>query len=273
MRFGKRHAITLTMPRRHITLQLPAGYAGDTSNANLMVAGDTVTRGDTTTVTLKAVHVDAPPLRMHAPLHAPSAPPAPEVTAQRDDWQVHVDGKVRLYVNSKAGAMVDGATRLARHRAFACFSATRVGAHGLESLHSPPTCVGKTSRVGGDWPRQWTATTGGTHRAWLDYDNPHGSIETGVTAAVKMLVVDCHGQPEQRKPLVMPHSVGRQASTWTTFDAPAGATCRFHLNDGFNMSYLTNNSHYTSWEGGASGPLNEADIGDLHIAPLSETNR
>ncbi len=273
MLFGKRRSITLAMPRRHITLELPADYAGDKSDANLLVADKTATHGDTITVTLKAIHVDVPPLRMNASLHAPSAPPAPKVTAARDSWQVRVDGKVRLYVNGKAGATVDGTTRLARQQGYACFSATRVGVHGLESLHSPQTCVGKASRVGGDWPRRWTAATGGTHRVWLDYVNHHGPINTGITAAVKMLVVDCRGQPEQDKPLVMPHSVGRQASTWATFEAPAGATCRFQLRDGFNMSYLAHNRHYTGGEGGTSGPLNQAHVGDLHITPSPEPDR
>ncbi|HET7268919.1 MAG TPA: Six-hairpin glycosidase-like protein [Oleiagrimonas sp.] len=270
MLFGDKDSITLTLRQRRITLKLPSSYVAGQGDANLLVAGHTTTRGDTTTVTLKPIHVQAPPLRTDAPLHAPSAPPAPRVTAVGNDWQVHVNGKVRLYVNGNADTMVDGVTRFPQRAAYTCFSATRVGAQGLESLHSPQTCVGKVADVGGDWPRQWTASTGGAHRVWLDYVNDHGPISTGVTAAVKMLQVTCSGQPTQHVPLVMPHSVRRQPSTWATFDAPAGATCRFELQDGFNMSYLTHNSHYTGGEGGAEGPLNQADIGDLHVAPWSQ---
>lgn len=39
------------------------------------------------------------------------------------------------------------------------------------------------------------------------------------------------------------------------------------------MSYLSNNSHYTSGEGGTDGPLNAANIGDLHIAPWPESGK
>ncbi len=268
MLFGKQRTISLDLGDRRISLQLPAAFDADKSDANLLVAGDTSTRGHDIRVTLKAIHVDAPALRTDAPLEAPEAPPAPVVKAADDDaWRVQVDGKARLYVNGRAQAMVDGGTRLAHKADYACFSATRVGAHGLESLHSPPTCVGDTASVGGDWPRSWTSSKAGTYRVWLDYANNHGPINTGITAAVKMLSIACPGRAVQQVPLVMPHGTGRQPSTWATFEAPAGAACRFRLHDGFNMSYLANFSHYTSGEGGASGPLNEADIGELHVAP------
>lgn len=267
MLFGKQRAISLDLGDRRISLQLPADFDAGKDDASLLVAGDVATQGHDTRVTLKPIHVDAPALRDDAPLEAPEAPAAPVVVATGDGWQVQVDGKVRLYVDGRVQATVDGETRLARHADYACFSATRVGAHGLESLHSSPTCVGKVADIGGDWPRSWTSPKAGTYRVWLDYANDHGPINTGVTAAVKMLSVACPGQATQQVPLVMPHSTGRQASTWATFEAPAGAACRFSLHDGFNMSYLANFSHYTSADGGASGPLNRADIGELHVAP------
>jgi hypothetical protein len=80
------------------------------------------------------------------------------------------------------------------------------------------------------------------------------------------LVIECDDAATQEITLVMPQSTGHQASTWATFTTPAATSCRFAVHDGFNMSYLANFSHYTGGEGGASGPLNEADIGDLHIA-------
>ncbi|HET7301108.1 MAG TPA: trehalase family glycosidase [Oleiagrimonas sp.] len=267
MLFGKRHAITLDLRERHISLELPSGFTPGKSDANLLVAGKTRTRGNNTTVTLKAIHVDALPLRTDAPLNAPPAPAAPVVTADGQTWHVQVDGKARLYVNGQARNLVDGDASLARRADYACFSAVRVDAHGLESLHSPQACAGKVADIGGHWPREWTSPRAGTYRVWLDYANNHGPINTGITAAVKMLVIQCQGTATRKLPVVMPHSVGRQASTWVTFDAPAGAVCRFDLQDGFNMSYLANFSHYTSGEGGASGPLNEAAIGDLHVAP------
>jgi hypothetical protein len=145
---------------------------------------------------------------------------------------------------------------------------THVDAHGIESLPSPETCAGDQAHVTGAWPRHWTAPTTGSYRARLGYANPNGPINTGITAAVKWLVIDCGDGSPQRLPLVMPHSHGRQQSTWGDFSAKAGARCRFSLEDGFNMSYLRHNAHYTGGVGGESGPLNDADIGDLSIAPL-----
>ncbi|HET7663465.1 MAG TPA: Six-hairpin glycosidase-like protein [Rhodanobacteraceae bacterium] len=266
MLFGKRRAITLALRHRRIVLQLPASFAADKGGANLLIADHTTSHGDKTTVTLKAIHVDAPALRTDAPMHAPAVPPAPMVKAAGDAWQVHVSDEQRLYIDGQAARKIDGDARLARHADFACFSTTRVGAHGLESLHSPQICAGKVDSIGGDWPRAWTAPSSGTYRVWLDYANDHGPINTGITAAVKMLAIECPGQPTQRVPLAMPHSLGRQASTWATFTVAADAHCRFQLGDGFNMSYLAHFSHYTGGEGGASGPLNQADVGDLHVA-------
>jgi hypothetical protein len=66
----------------------------------------------------------------------------------------------------------------------------------------------------------------------------------------------------------MPHSVAEQRSTAATFETKAGARCTFALEQGFNMSDLAHFVHYTGGEGGASGPLNEANVNALHVAPL-----
>ncbi|MHB1058229.1 MAG: alpha-L-rhamnosidase-related protein [Rhodanobacter sp.] len=264
MLFGTRPAITLRLSDRTITLRRPEKIAG-----NLLVAAGTRTRGTTTTVTLKAVQVPDVPLRTDAPLYAPIAPAAPAVQADGDGWRIQVDGRQRLYLNGRAHGDVDGGTLLARQPGLACLSATRVDAHGLESLHSPETCVGDIAKIAGAWPRTWTANADGNYRVALDYANGHGPINTGITAAVKMLVVDCSGSGKQRLPIVMPHSVRMQPSSWGRFSAKAGSTCRFTLDDGFNMSYLAHFAHYTGGAGGSSGPLNRADVHDLLIAPLA----
>ena len=103
---------------------------------------------------------------------------------------------------------------------------------------------------------------------WVDYRNANGPISTGVTAAVKWLAIRCQGSAPQRMPLVMPHSVGTQRSTYGEFTAGANAHCTFALQDGFNMSYLQHFAHYTGGTGGIDGPLNQAHIDDLRIAPL-----
>jgi hypothetical protein len=263
--FGTRSSITLTLPDRRITLQLPKDR-----NGNLLVADRTETHGRNTLVTLKAVQVQDVPLRTDAPLYAPPAPAAPVLTADGDGWRVQVDGKVALYLNGRRHGSIDGNSRLPHQPGLACVSATRADAHGLESLHSPDTCVGDVAKVVGAWPRTWTAPAAGDYRVAFDYTNEHGPINTGVTAAVKMLLVRCVGSDGQRLPIVMPHSVGVQRSTHGQFAAKAGATCRFSLDDGFNMSYLAHFAHYTGGAGGSDGPLNQADVHELLVAPVAK---
>jgi hypothetical protein len=143
--------------------------------------------------------------------------------------------------------------------------------------HSPRGAAhldGSAARVAGSWPRHWTAPRRGSYRAWLDYSNRHGPINTGITAAVKRLEVRCAGSPPEVLPVVMPHSEGWQASTSARFEAAAGAACTFSLLQGFNMSDLAQFAHYTGSaaarapNGGLSGPVNRARIGALRIAPL-----
>jgi hypothetical protein len=140
----------------------------------------------------------------------------------------------------------------------------------------PAASGGDTAaRVIGPWPRRWTASRRGEYLGWLDYSNPHGPINTGITAAVERLEVRCAGSPHRVLPIVMPQSEGWQASTTIRFEAHAGALCRFALLQGFNMSDLARSAHYTGSapapiaNGGATGPLDRARIGALRIAPLA----
>ncbi|MFI4909440.1 MAG: Six-hairpin glycosidase-like protein [Steroidobacterales bacterium] len=165
-----------------------------------------------------------------------------------------------------------------------------------------PAAARPAAHLGGAWPRHWTAAHRGEYLAWLDYSNPHGPINTGITAAVRRLGVRCTRQPPQVLPLVMPHREGWQASTTIRFEASAGAVCTFSLLPGFNMSDLAQFAHYTGTppatppptrakkthagtggratrhahsrplaNGGATGPLNSARIGALRIAPLGSS--
>ena len=165
--------------------------------------------------------------------------------------------------------------------------------------------TGPAARVGGAWPRHWTALRRGEYVAWLDYSNRHGPINTGITAAVKRLEVRCTGESRQVLPVVMPHSEGWQASTTVRFAADAGASCAFSLLRGFNMSDLAQFAHYTGApppptpgatakaptaahpdsaagrpvrprafaNGGVTGPLDSARIGALRIAPLAAASK
>jgi len=163
---------------------------------------------------------------------------------------------------------VQGTKAVRVAHALQCFSVTAVDAGGIESLQSPQQCEGPVVEVTGHWPRTWTAPAGGRYQVALDYRNDHGPINTGITAAVKQLAVRCVGSAPQMAPIVMPHSVGLQRSTTAIFTAKAGARCTFELGQGFNMSFLAHNAHYTGGAGGSSGPLNAADVGALRIVPL-----
>ena len=264
MLFGKRGAITLQLPDRRITLKRPQHAEG-----NLLVAGKIEHDGSNAVVTLKAIEVPALPLRTDAPLYAPATPSAPRVSRDGKTWRVHAEGdRDMLYVDGKRLGDIGHTWTLPPSSARRCLRVTQLGKDGIESLPSLATCVGDASQVSGAWPRAWTAPSNGHFRVWFDYANDHGPINTGVTAAVKRLSIRCAGSPEQIVPIVMPHSVGEQRSTSAAFEAKAGARCTFALRQGFNMSDLANFAHYTGGAGGNEGPLNDANIGALHIAPL-----
>jgi hypothetical protein len=265
MLFGTRDAITLQLPDRRITLKRPQHAEG-----NLLVADKVDHDGRNIVVMLKAITVPALPLRTDAPLYAPATPAAPRVSRDGGKWRVDAGGdRGVLYVDGKRFGDVANTWTLPPSSARRCLRVTRLGKGGVESLPSLETCMGDATQVTGAWPRIWTASSTGRYRLWFDYANDHGPINTGVTAAVKRVAIRCAGSPEQTVPIVMPHSVGRQSSTTGAFTANAGARCTFALEQGFNMSDLANFAHYTGGAGGSQGPLNDAEIGALHIAPLS----
>ncbi|MCM2336148.1 MAG: hypothetical protein NDI66_05135 [Pseudomonas sp.] len=264
--FGERREIALQLRDRRITLRRPADdVLASAGRDALLVAGQTIRAGRDVRVELKPVATTAAAIATNADAFAPASPGAPAFTRADGGWRVDVAGGRRLYVDgARRGA---GANAIADDGAQHCASLTRVDAAGIESLPGPTACVGPSTSVQGDWPRRWTAPAAGTYRAQLRYDNRNGPINTGVTAAVKRLQVDCDGQPPQAGTLVMPHSVGEQASTTVAFTAPAGAACTFRLDDGFNMSYLRHFADYTGGNGGRTGPLNSATLGALIVAP------
>lgn len=130
------------------------------------------------------------------------------------------------------------------------------------------TCIGPQQRLPGATQWTWNAATPTRVRIRLHYDNPNGPINTGVTAAVKQLAVQCAGQPVQRATIVMPHSIGPQDSTAAEFDLPKGS-CRFTLEPGFNMSALEHFAQYNGGKGGRDGVLNAADVRALLISTVA----
>lgn len=261
MLFGDRDAIRLQLQDRSIELRRPRSLDG-----NLLVAGAVRRNGSETVVELVAKHVPASPLKTDAPQFAPHSPPAPVARLAGGVWQLDTADADTLYVDGIARGAAAGKTTLPTSGMQQCVSTTRRGGDGIESLHSPTLCLGEAATVAGAWPRRWTAPHDGRYRALLRYDNPHGPINTGVTAAVKRLSIRCKAQPEQVLPIVMPHSAGAERSTSVVFSAKAGKACDIALLDGFNMSDLRHFARYTGGEGGAKGALNAADIGALEIA-------
>lgn len=262
MLFGKLDSISLQLPGKRITLKLPKRLDG-----NLLVAGNTTQRGNESVVQLMAIKVPALGLRSTVPPFAPTAPAVPQVARDGGNWLVRSTAPGMLYLNGQRVGAIDGTLAVPATDALQCFSLTKTGDGGLESLQSPAQCEGPFVSVEGAWPRAWVAPAAGAYQVALEYRNDHGPINTGITAAVKMLAIRCDGSPEQRVPLVMPHSVGEELSTTARFTAEAGAHCSFALDDGFNMSYLAHNAHYTGGTGGST-PLNEATLGALRIVPL-----
>ena len=263
MLFGDRLSITLRTPQQRIVLLRPATLAG-----NLLVAASVQVHGAESRVQLEAITVPNPPLREDAPEFAPTAPAAPEVVRSGDHWQVRAALPGLLYVDGRLHGSIDGALALPWTPLRECFSLTRRDAAGLQSLPGPAACVGDRATLTGPWPRVWTAPDAGTYVLRLDYANDHGPINTGITAAVKRIVVECANRPPQTLAIVMPQSAGAARSTEVTFSARAGARCSFRLRQGFNMSFLATAAHYTGGQGGASGPVNAADIGALLISRL-----
>ncbi len=263
--FGDKSRISLEFAGERVVLLRPDKMDGDllVSAAQHRVGGETV-------VQLKSIRTGAKPLRMNAPLYAPAMPDAPEVTPVAKGWQVTFKDKGVLYVDGRRAGAIDGSVVVPATGSRQCFQLTRVGGEGLESLPSAATCEGEEAHLAGQGPWEWHAPGGGSVGMALSYANGNGPINTGVTAAVKWLELRCDGEALQRAPVVMPHSVGMQRSTTATFVVHAGAQCRISLDQGFNMSYLRHNAHYTSEKGGASGPLNEANVDALLVSPKSQ---
>jgi hypothetical protein len=265
MLFGDKNEINLQLPDQRITLRRPERLDG-----NLLVADRITRHGTETLVLLKAIAVPKLKLREDAPMFAPATPAAPSVTRDDNNWIVRSPDADVLYLNGKRIGAFHDTKAVAVAHALQCFSVTRSGADGIESLQSPQQCEGPVAEINGAWLRVWTAPAGSRYQLALEYRNDHGPINTGITAAVKRMTIRCVGSAPQTVPVVMPHSAGMQRSTTATFTANAGARCTFELQQGFNMSFLAHNAHYTGGAGGSSGPLNKADVGSLRIVPLAQ---
>ncbi|WMJ68188.1 Six-hairpin glycosidase-like protein [Stenotrophomonas sp. 24(2023)] len=263
--FGASRRIELFDGHTRYVLERPAQVHGA-----LLVAGKVERRAGQVTVQLvPAAAVAAAPVAAlgDANARAPTTPAAPIATPGKDGWTVAVPAGQVLWRDGRALAAQAGVAQVPADGLQHCLSLTRREGT-LESLHSPTVCVGPQQQLPGSTQWQWTAAKAGSVRVRLRYDNPNGPINTGVTAAVKDLVLRCAGQPEQRRTVALPHSVAVQASTSADFTVAAGR-CELVLQDGFNMSGLQHFAQYTGGKGGRSGVLNAANVHALLVAPVA----
>ncbi|WP_447934252.1 alpha-L-rhamnosidase-related protein [Stenotrophomonas lactitubi] len=264
--FGKQKRISLESGGKRYVLERPKQVG-----AGLLVAGKTRTRGVTTTVQLVAAPAaasrDVP--RADANARAPATPLAPQAKRSGKGWTVAVAAGQVLWRDGVAATASKGQVRIGDDGLQHCLSLTRrEGA--LESLHSPMVCVGPQQVLRGSRQWQFNAAKAGHVRLRLQYSNPNGPINTGVTAAVKQLAVQCKDQPPQRHTVALPHSVAAHDSTAATFAVPKGR-CTVTLEEGFNMSALQHFAHYTGGKGGRDGVLNQAQVQALKMAPVAAT--
>jgi hypothetical protein len=262
--FGTHPRITLEANGKRYVLERPQNV-GD----GLLVAGRTTTRGSTTTVQLVAAPAATgfAATTADANARAPATPVAPQALRKGAGWNVPVAADQVLWKDGKAVTASNGVARINDDGLQHCLSLTRREGR-LESLHSPMLCVGPQQVLKGEERWQFTSAKAGQVRLRLQYRNPNGPTNTGVTAAVKQLVLQCPGQPLQRHTVTLPHSVAVQDSTSATFAVPKGP-CTVALEEGFNMSALQHFAHYTGGKGGRDGVLNQAQVQALKVAPVA----
>ncbi len=262
--FGTHPRITLEANGKRYVLERPQNV-GD----GLLVAGRTTTRGSTTTVQLVAAPAATgfAATTADANVRAPATPVAPQAPRKGTGWNVPVAADQVLWKDGKAVTASNGVARINDDGLQHCLSLTRREGT-LESLHSPMLCVGPQQVLKGEERWQFTSAKAGQVRLRLQYRNPNGPINTGVTAAVKQLVLQCPGQPLQRHTVAMPHSVAVQDSTSATFAVHKGP-CTVALEEGFNMSALQHFAHYTGGKGGRDGVLNQAQVQALKVTQVA----
>jgi hypothetical protein len=239
------------------------------------------------------------------------APPPVVLSAKRENaavtlsWQGALPGAtVQIYANGRqlaVGALGERfEDRAPRGAGTVCYALTQsFDDTGLASLPSRERCVGAVSSIGltaddgsrnpvvegvvqhPDWgfPSQqlraeFVPPAAGWYRFVLEYSNPHGPINTGITAAVKTVSIQCAGGPEQSGSVVMPQTGDARwnLSTGFMFETAAGARCLLRVRDGVNMSYLDHFARYTGGQGGESGALNRADIAQARIDLIQESS-
>jgi hypothetical protein len=188
-----------------------------------------------------------------------------------------------------------------------CYSVVAKFPTGLESHPSEPVCWfgDNGSRVqirdvytmqpveGGVWSSEhgrehigsWGAPThsihgapfrprwSGRHAVQVIYGNGSNGYTTGITAAVKRLVVrNLTDDTTEQKWVVMPQRADWAnwgPSTVVYFDLDATKLYDWQLLDGMNMSYFSHFETYTAGPGGGADPYNAVNVHAVEFLPVS----
>ncbi|MBO9902528.1 Six-hairpin glycosidase-like protein [Xanthomonas phaseoli pv. dieffenbachiae] len=260
--FGDAKQIVLEHGAQRYVLQRPANDTGE-----LLVAGRIERQGQTTLVQLVGRTADLTPPPRPKQVFAPQTPQAPVAQRIGNTYRIGIPEGTTLYLDGRA---LDASAHwdLPDDGLLHVLSLTR-RRDGLESLHSPSLTLGPLQQLPGSQHWSWRPARAGVHRVALRYRNASGPINTGITEAVKHLVLECPGKPAQSQVIVMPHSVGEQLSTQVSFDAVAGQACTFRLENGFNMSALAHFAQYNGGRGGRDGVINAAQVSALLVGPAA----
>ena len=119
------------------------------------------------------------------------------------------------------------------------------------------------------------AGSAGRHGVRVCYANGNGTIDTGLTCALRRVELRQNEATVASGTLVLPQTGGahlNQFSSWLNVDLPAAGTYQVRIDaDGQavrNMTYFKHNEAYTQYTGGGPSPCNEATIRYLEVQPL-----
>lgn len=117
----------------------------------------------------------------------------------------------------------------------------------------------------------------GRHGMRVLYANGNGTIDSGLTCAVRRVEVRRAEAAVASGTIVLPQTGGahiNQHSSWFVVDLPAAGTYQVRIDaDGEavrNMSYFKHNEVYTDLQGGGPSPCNEATSRYLEVQPLGD---
>ncbi len=227
-------------------------------------------------------------------------------------WTIYRDGEVvATALPGNATSWIDPGSDAGAARSPCYVAELTFTSSGNHSQHSPPFCwwgrggahittigAGSMDHVGGTpsenhgrfhyegWGdpghsltvTSFAPTRSGPHLLQLTFGNGAGSINTGITCAVKRIVVEdvATGEVVADGPVIMPH-LGRdewsrwEDSSFVRAELTAGRSYRIVIrgdDDVVNMSAFAHFELYTGGLGGRSGEFNRVNIAELKVLAL-----